>query len=85
MVDGDARQLGTAGHAAVRVVRVDRRQIIWAMLDVERLIEDDHPARAIWEVVGRLDLAGFTAAIGSLEGGAGRPAYDPHLLISLWV
>jgi transposase len=66
-------------------VRVDRRQILWAMLDVERLIEDDHPARAIWEVVGRLDLAGFTSTIASLEGSAGRPAYDPHLLISLWV
>jgi transposase len=55
------------------------------MLDVERLVEDDHPARAIWELVGRLDLSGFAATIGSIEGGAGRPAYDPHLLISLWV
>jgi transposase len=55
------------------------------MLDVERLIEDDHPARAIWELVGRLDLTGFAASISSMEGGAGRPAYAPHLLISLWV
>jgi transposase len=85
MVDGEARQLGTGGHAAARVMRVDRRQIIWEMLDVERLIEDDHPARAIWELVGRLDLVGFIATIGWLKGGAGRPAYDPHLLISLWV
>ncbi|MBC7976985.1 MAG: IS1182 family transposase [Myxococcales bacterium] len=55
------------------------------MLDVDRLIEDDHPARAIWELVGRLDLAGFASIIGSVVGGAGRPADDPHLLISLWV
>lgn len=74
-----------ASDRAARLVRVDRRQVCWAMLDVERLIEDDHPARAIWELIGRLDLAGFAAAIGSVEGGAGRPAYDPHLLISLWV
>ncbi len=68
-----------------RLVRVDRRQVCWTMLDVERLIEDDHPARAIWELVGRLDLSRFTAGVGSVEGRAGRPAYDPHLLISLWV
>ena len=37
------------------------------MLDVERLVEDDHPARAIWELVGRLDLSGFAATIGSVR------------------
>ena len=30
-----------------RVKAVDRSQITWQMLDVERLIEPDHPARAI--------------------------------------
>ena len=55
------------------------------MLDVERLIEDDHLARAIWELTGRLDLVGFTTDIRSVEGAAGRPAYDPRLLICLWV
>jgi transposase len=33
----------------------------------------------------RLDLRSFTAAVGSVEGVAGRPAFDPRLLISLWV
>lgn len=83
-MQGEAERIG-ANDGAARLVRVDRRQICWAMLDVERLIEDDHPARAIWELVGRLDLAGFAVTIGSVEGGAGRPAHDPHLLISLWV
>lgn len=55
------------------------------MLDVERLIEDDDPAHAIWELTGRLDLVGFTTTIRSVEGGAGRSAHDPQLLISLWV
>ena len=44
---------------AVRVKPVDRSQMSWQMLDVERLIEPDHPARAIWELVGRLKLDGF--------------------------
>ena len=42
------------------------------MLDVERLIEDDHPARAIWELTGRLDFVGFSTDIRSVEGAAGR-------------
>ena len=66
-------------------MHVDRRQLCWTILDVERLIDEDHPVRAIWELVGRLDLSGFVDRIGSLEGGAGRPAFDPQLLVSLWI
>ncbi|QRM33097.1 transposase (plasmid) [Microvirga sp. VF16] len=55
------------------------------MLDVERLVDEDHPVRAIWELAGRLDLSAFVDRIGSLEGGAGRPAFDPQLLVSLWI
>ena len=52
---------------------------------MERLIPEDHPARAIWEFVGRLDLSGYTDQVRSVAGGAGRPAFDPQLLVSLWV
>jgi transposase len=71
--------------SAVRLRPIQRDQLCWHMLDVERLIEDDHPARAIWEFVGRLDLGTFLESIESLESCAGRPAFDPQLLISLWV
>jgi transposase len=67
-----------------RVKAVDRSQLTWQMLDVERLIEQDHPARAIWDLVGRLKLEGFYAPIEAVEGGAGRTPWDPRLLISLW-
>jgi transposase len=66
-------------------MHVDRRQLCWTMLDVERLVDEDHPARAIWELVGRLGLSAFVDRIGSLEGGAGRPAFDPQFLVSLWI
>lgn len=75
---------GTAG-ARPRVKPVDRSQLSWQMLDVERLIEADHPARAIWEVVGGLKLDGFYAPIEAIEGTAGRTPWDPRLLISLWI
>jgi transposase len=74
-----------ATPARPRVKPVDRSQLSWQMLDVERLIEPDHPARAIWDLVGRLKLAGFYAGIEAVEGTAGRTPWDPRLLVSLWI
>jgi len=74
-----------AGAGRPRVQPVDRSQLTWQMLDVERLIEPEHPARAIWELVGRLKLDGFYAPIEAVEGVAGRTPWDPRLLVSLWI
>jgi transposase len=68
-----------------RLQAVNRQQMVWRSIDVERLIEEDHPARAIWECVGKLDLSAFQEALKAVEGVAGRPALDPQLLISLWI
>jgi transposase len=64
---------------------VNRQQMSWRAVDVERLIGEDHSARAIWTLVGRLDLSPFYRGIESSEEEGGRPAFDPQLLISLWV
>src|ERR1700681_3023757 len=63
---------------------VNRQQMSWRAVDVERLISEDHPARAIWTLVGRLDLSPFYRTIESSAEEGGRPAFDPQLLISLW-
>jgi transposase len=64
---------------------VNRQQMSWRAVDVERLIGEEHPARAIWTLVGRLDLSQFYQGIESSAEEGGRPAIDPQLLISLWV
>jgi len=64
---------------------VNRQQMSWRAVDVEKLVSDDHPARAIWTLIGRLDLSPFYQAIESSVEEGGRPAFDPQLLISLWV
>ena len=64
---------------------VNRQQMSWRAVDVEHLISEDHPARAIWTLVGRLDLSAFYQAIESSTEEGGRPAIDPQLLISMWV
>src|SRR5580658_2145826 len=68
-----------------RLAAVSRQQMVMRAIDVERLLEEDHPARAIWELVGRLDLSRYYAEIGSVEGRAGREHTDPQVLISLWL
>ena len=64
---------------------VNRQQMSWRAVDVEHLIGEDHPARAIWALVGRLNLSPFYQAIESSAEEGGRPAFDPQLLISMWV
>jgi transposase len=76
-------QENTSSKPLIRVV--NRQQMSWRAVDVERLIGDDHPARAIWALVGRLDLSGFYEGIASSAEEGGRPAFDPQLLISMWV
>jgi transposase len=68
-----------------RLAVVNRRQQVLRAIDVERLIEEDHPARSIWQLVGRLDLSLYYAEIGAVEGRAGREHTDPQVLISLWL
>src|SRR5580693_4024424 len=64
---------------------VNRKQLSWRAVDVEHLIGEDHPARAIWALVGRLNLRAFYQAIASSAEEGGRSAIDPQLLISLWI
>jgi hypothetical protein len=68
-----------------RLVSINRRQLVLHSVDVDRLIGEDHRARLIWELVGRLDLGPYHAQIASVEGHAGRELTDPQLLISLWL
>jgi transposase len=64
---------------------VNREQLVFRAIDVEQLIAADHPARAIWEFMEGVDLRAFSAGVKAYEGGRGRAAYDPRLLVSLWV
>ena len=68
-----------------RVKPINRQQSVLRPVEVERLVEEDHPVRAIWELVGRLLPADFYRGIKAVEGTAGQAAFDPQLLTSLWV
>jgi transposase len=69
----------------LRLKRVDRQQMVWRAIDVERLIDTDHPARAIWALLGTLNLEHFCTGIKAVEGRPGRDRSDPRVVIALWL
>jgi|GEM_PF-1385387 transposase len=68
-----------------KVEPINRQQLLLRTVDIEQLVPEDDPVRAIWELSGRLDLKRFYEAIQTEEGESGREAIDPRLLICLWV
>jgi transposase len=68
-----------------RVESPDRRQLLMAPLDLERIIPEEHPARAVWAYVERLDLSAYYDEIEARGSEPGRPAKDPKLLLALWL
>src|SRR5882724_8108132 len=66
--------------------RIPRRdQIEMRAESLDQMLPPDHPARAVWQFVCGLDLTAWTAAIRSRPGQAGAPAFDPRLLVALWL
>ena len=70
--------------------RINREQMCWRAVDVEQLIEQDHVARTIWDLVGRLDLEGSTRALSAAKKPAlqwlnGCEAVNYHTLASFRV
>ena len=68
-----------------RVVKADRSQLCWDLVDLEAWLPADHRARVVWAFAETLELSDLYAAIKSREGEAGRPASDPRVILGLWL
>src|SRR3990170_7684855 len=68
-----------------RVLRPVRQQLQWIPRDLEAAVPEDHPARAIWNLLEELDLSAFYGSIKAVLDGPGRPTTDPQVLLSLWL
>lgn len=74
---------GGGGRARLR--EPVRDQIELRAVDIDGLIGADHPARAIWAYVERLDLSALEAAVRAREHGPGQAPASPRLLLALWL
>jgi transposase len=68
-----------------RLKEVNRNQLLLRPIDVENLVTPDHKVRAIWDLTGQIDLSLYYKEIKAVEGRAGSTAFDPRLLVSIWV
>jgi transposase len=64
---------------------VPDRQLLLSPRIIDDLLEDDHPARAVWNYVLQLDLTPLYDRIRARGSVAGRPAIDPRLLVAVWL
>ena len=68
--------------AAARVLRPERRQIQMRASDLESLLQPGHRARLVWSWVERQDLSTMYAGIKAVQGGVGRAAIAPEILLA---
>jgi transposase len=78
-----ADPISSGGQPRLRIPQRDQVQMHWASLD--QLLESDHPARAVWDLVCGLDLSAWLQEMKAVEGQPGRNGTDPRVLLALWV
>ena len=69
----------------VRVKTAQRNQVMMHLQTLDELIREDDPVRNVWRYVESLDLSAFYEDIQAVEGGVGRDAVDPRILLALWL
>ena len=79
-----AELVNVAPAAAPRLRCAERDHLIPAMR-LDELLTADHQARVVWQFVQGVDLTALYASIRAVEGGPGRPAIDPRILVALWL
>lgn len=75
----------STGMGKARVERAQRQQKELRVMSLDELLPADHRVRVVWAMVEEMDLSKLYARIAAVEGGSGRPAIDPALLVAVWL
>ena len=73
------------GRGTPRLRQPERDQPGWQILALDDLVTPDHPVRAVWAFVQRLDLQPLHEAVKAREGRPGQAPAAPELLLALWL
>ena len=74
----------TGERGKARVVRPNRAQLSWDLIDPEAWLPADHMARLVWAFVETLDLTALYDKVKAREGEPGRPPADPAVPLAMW-
>src|ERR1700761_4748897 len=77
--------MATGIRTGQRLWRAQRDQMSWDMICLDDLLSADHRARQVWAYVEGCDLSVLYEKIRAVEGGVGRAAIDPAILMALWL
>lgn len=82
--EGEEEAVGKPrGPLRLRVAHRDQVAPVRVRLDA--LLPAGHLARLLWAVVEMVDLSAFYQGLKVVEGGPGRAAADPKILVALWL
>src|SRR5258708_2285502 len=62
-----------------------RDQLELQAVDLDSLVDAEHPVRVIWIYVAQLDLSALEEKIAAREHTPGQAPPSPHLLLALWL
>lgn len=64
---------------------IERKQYFMETVNLEDMAAEDAAVRAIWAFVEKLNLSSYYNKIRSKVDEAGSPAYNPKLLLAMWI
>ena len=72
-------------NKGLRLLRPQRCQPGWAVVDLDSQLDPEHRARVVWDFVQTMDLSALYARIKAAGDAPGRPASDPTVLLAVWL
>jgi transposase len=81
----DCTRTSDAGVGKPRIEEPQRAQGEMLFEYPEDALEPSHPARVLWDVLGKMDLKAFSKGCVAVEGAAGRALKSPRMLLALWL
>lgn len=79
------KQPHSSNYGKIRLNSPIRHQVTIQFSSLDDMLPEDHRARIIWDYVKMLDLSKIFRKIQVVDGGVGRSATDPYLLLALWL
>jgi transposase len=68
-----------------RIAEPQRKQGVIRFEMPEDTLPPTHPARVLWDVVGKLDLRAFLDSVKAVAGTVGRKVLSPQMKLTLWL
>jgi len=82
---GEAKAASALRAGRARVRMPNREQVELRPMSLQALLPEGHRARLVWAWVERQELGALYAPIKVREGGVGRSAIAPEIMLALWL